>query len=528
MNFALTERELAEPYLRRWLGTLGLDVDYVRAEGNTVYLRNEDGTETPVLDYVGGYGALILGHNHPQLVAHAKELLDAQTPVLVQFSRHPVANQVAIALNTIIQREQGTDEPYSVIFANSGAEAIETAIKHAELDRVLRCAALRDEIAANVEQARTALRRGEAVISDDAYLMTAIGRCDTEVDGFEKLVADLNRVNAQGLARPPMFLALEGSFHGKLVGSIQLTHNTTYRTPFAAMAAQTRFVALNQPEALARIVEQERSTLFDIELVDGVVRLVTRTAPIFTAFLVEPIQGEGGIIVLSEQFAREVRQVCDAIGCPIVVDEVQSGMGRSGSFLASSRIGLRGDYYALAKSLGGGLTKVSVLLVRQTRYRPEFEFVHSSTFAKDGFSCAIALKMLELLEADDGLVYRLADERGGALTSALRSVAAEFPDVVKDVRGMGLMLGLEFQDQSASASQPITESAKAGLFGYMIAGFLLREHRIRIFPTASAGNTLRFEPSVYLSDEQINRMVTALRDVCAVLRAQDGHRLVTS
>jgi acetylornithine/succinyldiaminopimelate/putrescine aminotransferase len=528
MNSALAERELTEPYLRGWLGTLGLDVDYVRAVGNTVYLRDADGTEVPVLDYVGGYGSLILGHNHPRLVAHAKKLLDAQIPVLAQFSRHPVANQVAIALNTIIQREQGTDEPYSAIFANSGAEAIEAAIKHAELDRVMRCAALRDEIATNVEQARAALCRGEAVVSDDAYLMADMVRCATEVDGFEKLVAELSRVNAQELARPSMFLALEGSFHGKLVGSVQLTHNPTYRAPFAAMAAQARFVALNQPEALARIVEQEGSTLLDVELVDGAVRLVTRTAPILTAFLVEPIQGEGGITVLSEQFAREIRQVCDAIGCPIVVDEVQSGMGRSGSFLASSRIGLRGDYYVLAKSLGGGLAKVSVLLVRQTRYRPEFEFVHSSTFAKDGFSCAIALEVLELLEADDGLVYQLAEERGTALISALRSVATEFPDVIKDVRGMGLMLGLEFQDQSASLSQPIAESAKAGLFGYMIAGFLLREHRIRIFPTASAGNTLRFEPSVYLTDEEIDLMVAALRDVCAVLRMQDGHRLIKS
>ncbi|NEE51064.1 aminotransferase class III-fold pyridoxal phosphate-dependent enzyme, partial [Streptomyces sp. SID8455] len=126
-----------------------------------------------------------------------------------------------------------------------------------------------------------------------------------------------------------------------------------------------------------------------------------REFPVFCAFVVEPIQGEGGIRVLSEEFAREIQEFSAAIGCPVVVDEIQSGMGRTGTLLASSALGLRGDYYTLAKTLGGGIAKTSVMLVRQAYYRKEFEIVHSSTFAKDSFSCHIALKVLELLEADD-------------------------------------------------------------------------------------------------------------------------------
>ncbi len=308
------------------------------------------------------------------------------------------------------------------------------------------------------------------------------------------------------------------------MGSVQLTHNEGYRAPFSALAAQARFVPRNRPEVLKEIIEADRAEFLDLAVEDGRVALVRRNAPVFCAFLLEPIQGEGGINVITREFAEELQRATAAIDCPIVLDEVQSGMGRSGAFFASSLVGLRGDYYALAKSLGGGLAKSSVMLVRRSRYRKEFELVHSSTFAKDAFSCFIALKVLELMEAEDGRVYRLAAERGQALRGMFEAVRADFPDVVKDIRGEGLMLGFEFRDQSEAASEQIRENA--GTFGYLIAGYLLREHRIRTFPTASAVHTLRFEPSVYLSDEEIAQLEAGLRDVCAILRAQDGQKLV--
>ncbi|WP_181796680.1 aminotransferase class III-fold pyridoxal phosphate-dependent enzyme, partial [Streptomyces sp. WELS2] len=133
--------ELAEPYLREVLDTAGLAVEYVRARGNTLYQRTGDG-EVPVADFAGGYGSVLLGHNHPAIVARAVELLEDGTPVHAQFSRHPYANRLAAELNRVIHRELGTDEPYYAVFANSGAEAVEAAIKHAELDRGMRVAEL--------------------------------------------------------------------------------------------------------------------------------------------------------------------------------------------------------------------------------------------------------------------------------------------------------------------------------------------------------------------------------------------------
>jgi acetylornithine/succinyldiaminopimelate/putrescine aminotransferase len=241
--------------------------------------------------------------------------------------------------------------------------------------------------------------------------------------------------------------------------------------------------------------------------------------------LVEPVQGEGGIRVLDEHTARALQNTCRAAGCPIVVDEIQSGMGRTGAFLASSHLGLRGDYYAMAKSLGGGIAKAAVMLVRASRYQTSFEMMHSSTFAKDSFSCLIAGKVLEMLEADDGEVYRAVRSRGEELRSALRGLQQEFPEVLQDVRGRGLMVGLEFAEQGDADSATLRELHASGFFGYFLSGYLLREHGIRTFPTSSAVYTLRFEPSAYIGAADIARLTEALRELCRQIRDTDGRRL---
>jgi acetylornithine/succinyldiaminopimelate/putrescine aminotransferase len=526
MNPAVEELELAEPYLAERLSSFGLAVEYIRAEGNTLYYRGDNGREIPVLDLVGGFGSAILGHNNPEIVAYAKSLLDERTPTCAQFSLHPYANDVARKINTIIQRELGDSEPYFAIFANSGAEAIEVAIKYAELDRVMKLAAIERDIDANIEKARAAVRDGTAVVSDSAFDVVGASERALDGSGFDGLVAAIRSINSARMDTPPIFLALEGSFHGKLVGSVQLTHNVSFRTPFTLLAAQCRFVPVNRPEALVEVIHGEQLSLFDVMIDNGVVRVVTRDMPIFCAFVLEPIQGEGGIKVLGGEFAQQVQRACAAIDCPIIIDEIQSGMGRSGAFLASSLIGLRGDYYTLAKSLGGGIAKAAIMLIHRSRYRREFELMHSSTFAKDSFSTLIASKTLDLLEADNGKAYRLAEERGNRLLAMLRAIRDDFGAVVKEVRGKGLMIGLEFHDQSDSTSEIIREHARAGMLAYVAAGYLLRTHSIRIFPTASAVNTLRLEPSVYLTDAEIDHADSGLRGLCTVLRDQDGESLL--
>ncbi|MFD7500131.1 aspartate aminotransferase family protein [Streptomyces sp. NPDC059850] len=521
----------AERFLDDMLSAWCLDVEYTHARGNTVHSPDVSGSgsDTAVTDFVGGFGSLIFGHNHPEIIDHAKALLDELTPVHAQFSQRTQAHEVAARLNAILRREfadqdEGSAGSYSAIFANSGAEAIEAALKHAELERVTRLGALSEELTGNLARATEALRAGTAVLGPRASdLIDSSADQDADVT---VLAEELGRHNAAALACPSLFLALTGGFHGKLTGSLQLTHNQGFRLPFQGLGAQTRFVPAGQPEKLLETLEAERVTALDVTLSDGVVEVVDRDVPVFAAMFAEPVLGEGGIVELRRAEAQRIQEICRAAGIPLVVDEIQTGVGRTGAFFASSRIGLRGDYYTLAKSLGGGLAKTSVLLVRSDRYQQEFELLHSSTFAKDSFSCSIALKVLDMLEADGGHAYRLAAERGAALRTALEGVQADYPDVVADVRGTGLLLGFEFRDQSDAVSAHIRAQALGGFFGFAVAGYLLREHGVRLMPTGSAPNTLRVEPSVQVTDAEITKLTAGLRTVCEILRNQDALHLV--
>jgi acetylornithine/succinyldiaminopimelate/putrescine aminotransferase/predicted amino acid dehydrogenase len=516
----------AEPFVTAVLTASGMDVEYVRAKGNTLFHRDENGAEAPVLDLVGGWGSLILGHNHPEIVACAKEFLDAGSPVHTQLSLHGVAEEVGVLLNDILHREFPGADDYTITFANSGAEAIEAAVKHAELDRVLKVRKLFQDIEWNMASAIDAVGSGAATLPEDWSLLPEGQEAPTDAGTFAATLAALAGQNLAQLAKKPVFFALERAFHGKLVGSVQLTHNPAYRAAFDAIGLATRFVPPEDPEAVRKIAGAERVTVLDVEVVAGRVALVERDFPIFGGFLVEPIQGEGGIHPLTEDYARELRRICDELDCPLIVDEIQSGMGRTGAFFAGSWNGLLGDYVTLAKSLGGGVAKVAATLVRKSRYRKEFELVHSSTFAKDGFSTAIALTSLRILEADGGRAYRLAAERGERVLTMLRGLAATFPDVIRDVRGTGLLIGLELTDQHRAASAIIRDKALSGTLTGFLASYLLREHGIRIGPTASAPNVLRIEPSIHLTDEEISRLEAALEQVCLILRHADALHLV--
>lgn len=516
MNPSIGSPEFADTLMVGRLASFGVAVRYTRAEGTKLYYVDDDGTEVAVLDGVSGFGSLMFGHNDPEIVEHAKSLLDQRIPVHAQMAGYSLALNVATELNKIVRRELETEDKFLALFGNTGAEAVEIAIKHAEFDRVSRIAALKADIEAHVEQARAAAAGG-ATLSEAAAAIA--GGQD-----IERLTAEVGRRTTEAESRPPLMLALEAGFHGKLVSSVQLTYNTMFRAPFAALAAQTRFIPRDQPEMIAKVVEQDRVAVLDLVVTDGAVDVVERDFPVFTAFMIEPIMGEGGIHPLSEELGRALREACDSIGVPLVADEIQSGMGRSGTFLSGTQIGLRPDYIILAKALGGGIAKLGVVLINEHRYHGDLEFLHSSTFGKDGFSSGIALKVLEMLEADGGAAYRQATERGEKTIAMMEAIRADYPDCVKQVRGKGMILGFEFEDQSGSASPAIAESAQQGVLQLLIIRHLFRKHRFRVARTASSPWTVRFEPSIHLSDEDIALVDVAFRDVCDILRGGDMSR----
>jgi acetylornithine/succinyldiaminopimelate/putrescine aminotransferase/predicted amino acid dehydrogenase len=415
------------PALVRLLSAIGLDVVYERGHGDTLWLRR-DGRLVPILDLVGGYGANLFGHHHPDLVAVARRCFDEQVPFQAQASVRPGAGRLAEAL----RRRLGD---YVVVLTNSGTETVEAALKHAILER-----------------------------------------------------------------RRSTFWAVRGAFHGKTLGSVQLTWS--YRGPYDGLGPRVRFLDPGDPR--------------DWES-------AAREAGDVAALVIEPIAGEGGIRPLPAPFVEWARTTCGAAGIPVIADEVQSGMGRTGTFLASERFGIQPDYVCLAKALGGGISKVGALLIRRGRFVEEFSLQHTSTFAEDDYGCAVAVEALQLLERDD--VPGRCRARGEFLIDSLRRVQARFPDQVQDVRGLGLMVGFELRDQSDAKSYTLRMLSRQGYLGYVAAAYMLNVHDLRVAPSLGDPCTLRLEPSAYISENALTRFVRAAEALCEILRAENVARL---
>ena len=416
-----------KPRLHGLLRSLGLDVTYERAAGDHLYYREAGGSEIEVLDLVGGFGSLLLGHSHPTLVAEAQRLLASGRPMLAQGSHREHANRLAAELS----RRAGGG--YRVIFGNSGAEAVEAAMKHAML----------------------------------------------ETGGHR-------------------FIALERGFHGKTLGAVQLTASEEFRAGFDLPCLEVTRIPPDRLDLLRGAFERSSD---------------------LAGFVLEPVIGEGGVRPVDAGFAAEAARLCAAHGVPLIADECQTGLGRTGRFLACEALGIRPDYLVLSKILGGGLAKISATMVSAERYDDRFDLRHTSTYADDDFSCAIALRTLELI--DDALLARCRDA-GARLRDGLRDLARRHPAAIADVRGQGLMIGLEFHRASHSPSFLLRYLSSQEDLVWAITGYLLKAHRIRVAPTLSDPFTLRFEPSALIGNDEIERTLVALEDVCLRLGSGDA------
>jgi acetylornithine/succinyldiaminopimelate/putrescine aminotransferase/predicted amino acid dehydrogenase len=418
--------QMIKPQLCGLLDLLRIGVVFERARGDYLYYRR-DGVEVGVLDLVGGYGSLIFGHHHPALVAEAQRLLTEGRPVHSQGSRHDLAGRLAREL----ARRAGGD--YRVVFTNSGAEAVEAAMKHAILETGSRT-----------------------------------------------------------------FIALEKGFHGKTLGALQLTANEDYREPFEISGLTVHRIRAND--------------------IGHLEQTFARTGSV-AGLIFEPIQGEGGVREITPEFAERAAALCAARGTPLIADEIQTGMGRTGTFLACEALGVAPDYVCLSKALGGGLAKISATLIRRDRHVDKFDVLHTSTYAEDDYSSGVALKTLELL---DEPALEGCRRKGDVFLNGLRALRAAYPDIVADVRGRGLMVALEFRRLLDSPSTLLRLLTNQDDLVFVLVGYLFNVHGIRVAPTLSDPQTLRIEPSFLISDQDIDRSLAALDDVCARLRAHDA------
>lgn len=300
----------------------------------------------------------------------------------------------------------------------------------------------------------------------------------------------------------PRCLAIRNAYHGKSLGT--LSFSEVHNEPFQRNDLQIDFLDPNDPETW----EAALSIIEEVSFA-----------------MVEPIRGEAGVIPLPKAFVEWLNDTTAKHNIPIIVDEIQTGLGRTGSLLASDEVGLRKDYICLSKALGGGIAKIGALLVSDKRFVDEFSILNTSTFADDSFSAAIAKEALTIITEED--LPGKSSHQGALLKAELLKIQIDFPAVIKEVRGEGLMLGVEFKSQDQSASNLLRILFESGYYGYVISGHLLQEYGIRVMPTLSNLNTLRIQPSAYISTQHIYRFLHGLRMVAEIIDKADAGSLLS-
>jgi len=264
-------------------------------------------------------------------------------------------------------------------------------------------------------------------------------------------------------------VAFSGSFHGRLFASLAATDRPDYRRPFEPLLAGVQIIPLGDEEAATRAITRERTA----------------------AVIIEPVQGEGGVRPVANEFLMFLRKLCDATGAALIFDEVQCGLGRTGTMFAAEQTGVVPDMYTLAKPLGGGLPMGAVLL-NDTIAAALAPGDHATTFGGGPFLASVALDVVSAIADPDFLadVRAKGEWLGGALT-ALASRRAR----VREARGRGLMWGLELNEIAA----PIVAAARERHLLVLTAG-----------PTV-----IRIVPPLTVTREELERGVAILDEVLA-------------
>ena len=511
-----TNFQYSRPWLDRTLKNLGLNQVFTNASGNYLYYQPEDNTKAKVLDFIGGYGSLLLGHNHPELTDYAAELLRNQLPIHSQMSVKKQVGDLALALSDRIGQQTGKE--YITTFVNSGAEAVEAAIKHARL-----------AFANRKEAYLNRLHRQLHTISN--YLVKHETNLVCEIDGrlihgFEGLKTYYLE-QAQSILNDTklVLLAAEKAFHGKTTGALDLTYNPKFRQKFQHQTNANQPVRFfkKDPDELTRLVDELIVTL-PIPVLSASGKIENQEVRLVTCLgiIIEPIQGEGGVQAISHSFLKLLREITRRKKIPLIFDEIQCGFFRTGGLLHSTSIGVEADYYLLGKALGGGLVKNAALVVEKSLYLDEFGLLHTSTYADDEFSAAVSLKALEISERKAKLMPKISQY----LSVKLQLLKSQFPEVIKEVRGFGLMWGVEFYSMNFSSSYCFQMTSRTGYLSYIFCSYLLNQKQIRVAPTLSDPHTLRLQPSLLTTYEEVDQLCDALEDLSKIVYCRDFYKLI--
>ncbi len=387
--------EFVNPYLAKLMNFAGFGVEM---EASSCIIRDQDGTE--YLDFLGGYGVFSLGHRHPRVIQAVKDQLDRMPLSGKTFFNQ---NQADLAEALAAITPEGLQFTF---FSNSGAEAVEAALKF-----------------------------------------------------------------AKGSTGRTKIVSTHGGYHGKTLGALATTGREKYRKQFEPLMPGVEFVEYGDLDAAAAAIDEHTA-----------------------AFIVETLQGEGGIHVPPHGYLSGLRERTREVGALLIADEVQTGLGRTGKMFGCDHEGVSPDILTMAKALGGGVMPIGATSftaeIGEKIYKQN-PLMHTSTFGGNPLACAAGLATIRVIQ-EEGLVARSA-EMGEKMMLGLRQIQAKH-DLLSEVRGQGLMIGVEFaMDEVGELA--IAQMVKRG----MIAAYTLNNPRV-----------IRLEPPLIVTEGQIDRALGIL------------------
>ena len=376
-----------------------MDVVVERAEG--VWMYDVDGKK--YLDCLSGYSALNQGHCHPRLV----KVMNEQAKQLTLTSRAFRNDKIGL----FMQRLSELSGYSKSLPMNSGAEAIETAIKLAR---------------------------------KWAYKVKGVQRNKAEI------------------------IVAEGNFHGRTITVISASSEPLYKEMFGPHTPGFKIVPYGEADAIAAAI-----------------------TPNTAAVLLEPLQGESGVIVPPHGYLQQVHSICQENNVLFMVDEIQTGLGRTGKFFACEHEGVRPEVTVIGKALGGGFYPVSAVLA-DAEHMDVLEYgEHGSTFGGNPLACAIAIEALNII-VDEGLIENAAE-----LGEYYQERLVEIPSPhVQEVRGRGLLIGIELKE-SAGGARRFGEALKD-------RGILIKD---------AHENVLRFAPPLIIDRETLDSTIAPITEV---------------
>ncbi len=432
-NFSLYSQNI-NPQLVRVLRSIGFDRKYTHGTG--AYLYDADGNE--YLDFLSGFGVFALGRSHPAIKKALHQALDADLPNLIQLD---AALLPGITAKTLL--EYCHNGLQRVFFTNSGAEAVEAAIKFA----------------------RSSTKRSKIIYADHA-------------------------------------------FHGLTYGALSANGGQDFKTGFGPFLPGFTQVPFGEIQPLIKELRNK-----DV-----------------AAVLLEPIQGKG-VNMASLEYFSELSAACKQAGTLLIIDEVQTGLGRTGKLWAHEHYGIMPDIITVSKALSGGFIPVGAMICSEEISDSVYSsmdraVVHSSTFKNNQLAMVAALATLDVIK-EDNLVEK-ARLSGLAFEKSLAPLIDKY-ELLKDVRGLGLMIGIEFGKPKSFGLRTkfqLLEKARTGLFSQLIVGPLFSRHHILTQVAGDSMNVVKILPPLIIEQKEVDKFTEALDDVLTI--AHKGTKLIVN